>query len=356
MPPPTGVFGEGHAVFFLGRLHRFEHRQQAIVTIAFQRRNAVFAQLVAGALDHVVDQLVGQLRCWQVGPRQLQRRTELRHEVPHARITACQGIGEEGAHERPAQPGAKANGVVDFAGGRHAVIDQVQRLAPQRFEQAVGDKTGDFLAHMQRAHTEGFIHLDRGLDRFRRGVLAAHHFHQRQQIDRVERVADDTAFRVSRTLVELARQQPGGTRADQCIGLGRCADLAVQLQFQLQAFRGAFLDEVGVFHAFFNGGHKAQAVLRCAGCEALFFQGAPGIGDAFAQRRFGTRRGVPGDHIEAMRQGAGHPAAADDTAAEGGEGFDFCNKAHGKFLKRSVIPCGRGLAPDYGVSANRSFN
>ncbi|PMZ02744.1 hypothetical protein C1Y08_14915 [Pseudomonas sp. FW306-02-F02-AA] len=31
------LFAEGHAMFGLGGLHRLQHRQQAIVTIAFQR-------------------------------------------------------------------------------------------------------------------------------------------------------------------------------------------------------------------------------------------------------------------------------------------------------------------------------
>jgi len=48
-----------------------------------------------------------------------------------------------------------------------------------------------------------------------------------------------------------------------------------------------------------------------------------------AQRGFGTGRRVPGQHVEAIGQGAGYPTAADHTAAEGGEGFDICNKTHG---------------------------
>ncbi|MFW8695110.1 hypothetical protein, partial [Mesorhizobium japonicum] len=36
--------------------------------------------------------------------------------------------------------------------------------------------------------------------------------------------------------------------------------------------------------------------------------------------------------------------AADDTAAEGGVGFDVGDKAHGDFLKEFAEPCGSGLA------------
>ncbi len=144
-------------MLFFGGLHRLQHRQQAIITIALQGRDAVAAQLRARAVHHVVDQLLGQLRRWQVSPRQLQRRAELGHEVPHAGIAAGQGVGQERAHERPAQAGTETDRIVDFSGGRYPVVDQVQGFAPQRFEQAVGNETGHFLAHMQWPHAEGFV-------------------------------------------------------------------------------------------------------------------------------------------------------------------------------------------------------
>lgn len=131
-------------------------------------------------------------------------------------------------------------------------------------------------------------------------MFTAHHFYQRQQVHRVEWVTDHAALRVGGALIELTGQQARGAGADQRIGLGRGTDLTVQLQFQFQAFRGAFLDEVGVLHALLDGRHKPQAVLAGARCQALFFQGAPGIGDTFAQGRFGAWRRVPGHHIQAV--------------------------------------------------------
>ncbi|MNN24771.1 hypothetical protein D3C81_1382130 [compost metagenome] len=145
-------------------------------------------------------------------------------------------------------------------------------------------------------------------------------------------MTDHAALRVCGTLVELARQQAGGAGADQRIGLGCRADFAVQVQFQLQPFRGALLDEIGIAHALFDGRDKAQAILRCTRRQALFLQCAPGVGDAFAQGCFSAWCRVPGHYVQAMGEGAGHPAAADDTAAQGGEGFDFGDEAHGQFL------------------------
>ncbi|MNN16644.1 hypothetical protein D3C81_1297920 [compost metagenome] len=306
----------------------------------------MFAQLIAGAVHHIVDQFVGQFRRRQISPWQLQCRAKLRHEVAHTGITAGQSVGQERAHERPAQTGTKTDRIVNFASGCHAIVDQVQRLTPQRFKQAVSDETRHFLAHVQRAHTQGFVDFHRRLHGFWRGVFTADHFHQGQQVNRVERVTDHAAFRVGRALVELARQQAGRAGADQCIGLGRRADFAVQFQFQIKAFRSTFLDEVSIANAFFDGGDEAQTILRGTGCQALFFQCAPGIGDAFAQRGFGTGRRVPCHYVEAVGEGAGYPTAADDTAAQRGEGFDIGDKAHGDFLKSSMIRVGAAAGCD----------
>ena len=191
----------------------------------------------------------------------MQCRAELRHEVAHARIAACQGVGQEGAHERPAQACAKADRIVDFAGGGHPVVDQVQGLAPQRFEQTVGDKTRHFLAHVQRTHAQGFIHLDRRVYGLGCRVLAADDFNQWQQVNRVEWMADHAAFGVDGAFVKFAGQQAGSAGADQGIGLGCGADLAVQVQLQVQTLRGAFLDEVSITHTFFDGRDKAQTIL-----------------------------------------------------------------------------------------------
>jgi hypothetical protein len=43
------------------------------------------------------------------------------------------------------RPAPKRNRIVDFASCRHAVVDQVQRLTPQRLKQAVGDEPRYFL-------------------------------------------------------------------------------------------------------------------------------------------------------------------------------------------------------------------
>jgi hypothetical protein len=71
---------------------------------------------------------------------------------------------------------------------RDAILDQPQRFAPDRFQQAVGDKGLDFLFHVQGMHAERVVNLACALDGIRRGFFAADQFHQRQQVNRVERM------------------------------------------------------------------------------------------------------------------------------------------------------------------------
>ncbi len=106
----------------------------------------------------------------------------------------------------------------------------------------------------------------------------------------------------------------------------------MQLEFEIKPLGCTFLDEIGVAYTFFNGADKAQAVLARAFGEAAFFQRGPGLGHAFAQGGFGTGSRVPGHHVQAVGQCAGDPAAANDTAAQGREGFDVSDKGHGQFL------------------------
>ena len=101
----------------------------------------------------LLDQRVVEVRhVHQLRPRPLQRRAELGEEVPHPRLAAGDAVGLEQAHLRPAQPEGVADDVVDLLDGRDVVVDEPQRLAPQRLEQAVADEGLDL-----RRITTGFM-------------------------------------------------------------------------------------------------------------------------------------------------------------------------------------------------------
>ena len=84
----------------------------------------------------------------------------------------------------------------------------------------------------------------------------------------------------------------------------------MQFALELQAFGGAFLDDVGAGDRGVQIGMERQAVQAGTGRQALGLQRRPGIGQAGAQGGFGARRRIPGADLQAPGQGPGGPAGA----------------------------------------------
>ena len=105
------------------------------------------------------------------------------------------------------RPGAVADRVVDLAGRGDAVVHEPERLAPERFEQAVGDEAVDLRAHDERLHAERRVERHRALDGFSATLLAGDDLDERQQVDRVERMTDDEALGVSHVGLQPRRQE-----------------------------------------------------------------------------------------------------------------------------------------------------
>ena len=137
---------------------------------------------------------------------------------------------------------------------------------------------------------------------------------------------DDAALGMLCQHVELAGQQARGGRAYQHVGPRDGADLGMQINLQAQGLGRAFLDEVSASDTLFNRADKAQPGWRSTRLEPLTLQRAPALGNTRAQLCFGIRCRIPGDHIQPVGQGPRDPAAADDAAAERGEGLDFGDK------------------------------
>ena len=139
------------------RLQRAHHRHKVGVTNAFQFPDRISARLFVGLARDQVHQLVGEFgHIHQLGPRPFQRGAELRHEMLHPRLAARDAVGFEQAHLRPADAKAIADRIVDFFGGGHAVLDQPQRLAPDRFKETVRDMCVNLLADAQRIKAHAF--------------------------------------------------------------------------------------------------------------------------------------------------------------------------------------------------------
>jgi hypothetical protein len=179
------------------RAEGLQHRHQAVVPLGLELAHRSPGRLGIGLGDEPVEQVVGQLGdVDQLRPRPLQGGPELGHEVAHAGLAAGDAVGEERPHEAPSQPGAEADGVVDLGHGRDAVVHQPERLAPQRLEETVGDEAVDLGREHERMHADRPVHVGGAVDRCARRRRPADHLDERQQVDRVERMADDKSFRM----------------------------------------------------------------------------------------------------------------------------------------------------------------
>ena len=142
----------------------------------------------------------------QLGPRPLQRGSELGKEVLHSGLAASDAVHEERAHETPAQTGAETDCIVDLLSGGDAIVDEPQGLSPHRFEQAIGDESIDLFGEHQRTHTNGRVHLGGALFGSGRCCVAATDLDQWKQVHRVKRMTHHETLGVGHAGLNLGGQ------------------------------------------------------------------------------------------------------------------------------------------------------
>ena len=222
---------------------RLEEPHQHPVAQLLELARRLPARLRVGLLGDLLHELVRQLGdVGQMRPRPLERRPELVEEMAHSLLTARDAIREVRPHERPAQAGAVADRVVHLLDRGDAVVDEPERLAPQRLEQPVGDEAVDLAADDERLHPDGAEHFGRPLDRLRRSPLTRTELDEREEVDRVERVRDAEPLGALHPCLQLARPQPRGGRADERVRRGHAIGLREQRALELDALGGRLLD------------------------------------------------------------------------------------------------------------------
>ena len=211
-----------------------QETDQVLVADALQLADGVVARLGIRLPGDQIDQFIVEFRhIHQLGPGPGQARAELGHEMLHPGLTARHAIGFEQPHLAPAQAKAHADRLVDFLGRGDAVLDQPQRLTPDGLKEAVGDMGVNLFADMQGEHpdfAQGFLcRLDQRGVRLRR----RHHFGERQQVDRVERMGHEDGRRVGSVLLQFAGLEAAGRRSDgriRCHLLDLCENAVLQVK------------------------------------------------------------------------------------------------------------------------------
>ena len=245
------------------------------------------------------------------------------------------------------RPAPEADRVVDLGDRGDAVVDEPERLAPERLEHAVGNEAVDLLAHHERRHPERVVQPARALDRLRRRALAAAQLDQREQVDGVERMGDQEPLGTLHPGRQCRRAQSRGRRGDQHLGPGGRGRLRQQRLLELEALGSALLHELDALGGGRGRRHERQAALARQRHRRESAERPAGELEGLGEPAPGLGIGVVEADVGAAEQEARGPAAADHTTAEQAHG------ARGAHTSSSAISCAarRAARPSDGSRA-----
>src|SRR5271157_2297697 len=123
--------------------------------------------------------------------------------------TAAEMKEQVGSHDAPTQPGSPGHCGVGVRDTQDVLMDEVDYLPIERRLESICDVADNLLAKMDGLFADGRVKLDCPLDRFRRCLRAPNHLHQRNQVGRVKRMADDKAFGMLAGRLHDAHRDPG---------------------------------------------------------------------------------------------------------------------------------------------------
>src|SRR5580692_11912431 len=141
----------------------------------------------------------------------------------------------ERAKQRPAQSWPVRDRGVDVSDAGDPGLHEVERLLPQRCLQAVGDVAHDLTTQMDWVLAHRAIEVQRSLDRGQRGLFAAAHLHEWNEVRRVERMTEHDALRVARACVlELAYHNRRRARGQRRIGWRGLVEAAEEISLDVE--------------------------------------------------------------------------------------------------------------------------
>src|ERR1700733_8656409 len=108
-----------------------------------------------------------------------------------AALAAAEVIEEDLPHDAPAKPRSPAQRLVDVRDADDVLGDEVVDLAGQSRLQAIGDMAGDLFAQAYGLLSEPRVEFRRASNDGLRSLRAAHDLDQRNQVRRIEGMADD---------------------------------------------------------------------------------------------------------------------------------------------------------------------
>ena len=218
------------------------------------------------------------------------------------------------------RPGPWGDGGVDVGDGGDALLHEVERLLPEGRLQAVGDVAFGLAAQADGMLADGAVEGHGAIDGVGRGPDAADDLHKRDEVRRVEGVAEDDAPGVGAAGLDVADEEGAGAGGEDGVGGGGGVECGEQRLFEVEPFGTVLLDEVGPG----DGGFGACREHQVPGGRGrvLRHHGGPECLDLGAEGGFGAGCRVEGGDVEAAAEEECGPARADDAGADDGDGAD----------------------------------
>jgi hypothetical protein len=198
---------------------------------------------------------------------------------------ARQMLGDEGTEQRPPQTRTRRDGDVEIGHRHHAVFDQPVGLAPQSRLQTVRHVPRQFGADVDRRLPDGAIHVHRPLDRGRIGLRPVDYIDERDEMRRVERMANQHALGMLSTCrLDLRGGEARRARGEHGVGRSDPVEVGEELARELEALGPALLHEPGPLGGIDGTRRQRHRVGRGAlDHQALTFERRPALVDPTAQ-------------------------------------------------------------------------
>ena len=249
-------------------------------------------------------------------PRLNHRWEQVLDEMLDAALTAPEMPLQARAQHAPPRAGSVAHRSICVLDAEHALLDQVQHFTIERRLEPICHVARQFLVETNRLLADGFVKGHGPPDRLVRRLRTADDFDERDDVRRIERVADQHALGVHTVRLHDARRDPRRARGDDRVDRRGSVNVCEQLHLEIRALRSVFLDEVGVGQRILQARRERQTIAGCAVRQADAGQQRPGFIDVLAKVGLGVRRWIGRDDVEAACEIVGGPARADDAGAD----------------------------------------
>ena len=312
------------------------YRDQAVVAKLDEFADAAPCGLCVGLGSDPGRERLCKRRPFDARPGKAEGRPELLEKMLHPRFPAREAVEEEGAHDAPAKTGAVGDRLIDLPGGGDPVVDEVEGLAPDRFEEAVRDECVDLRVEHEGMHADRSVEVGGVFLRFRGRGVSADYLDEGQQVDGDEGVADEDSLPRRAVRLEAAREEARGRGGDDRVGASGPARASEEGALHLLALGRALLNEGRPLDRFLDARHD----LDPAGGNGRR-EGEPGVGAGRVLERLvdpvpGARVGIVDPDVDAVHREPRRPSGPGDARPEEGDSPDFAHPAALKLDARKL--------------------